>query len=49
MNVKSISTAKHNKLLDSPCIQSDEPIILIWKGKAGGRETLKDMKVLSLL
>ncbi len=43
MNVRSISTATH-KLLDSPCIQSDDAI-LIWKGKAGGRETLKDMKV----
>lgn len=24
MNVKGISTATHNKLLDSPCIQSDD-------------------------
>lgn len=49
MNLNGISTATHNKLLDSPCIQSDDTIILIWKGKAGGWGTLKDMKVLSLI
>lgn len=36
MNVKGIYTAADNKLLDSPCIQSDVTIIFSWKGKAGG-------------
>lgn len=49
MNVKGMSTATDNELLDSPCIQSDVTLILL-KGKSGRvRDTVRYESLVSNL